>query len=120
MDTKTTLSISQARKVIFSIAEKVQRPGAYYTLTEKGRPKAVVMSAQEFENWQETLEVMQEFPDLKKDIVETESAVKSGEYKSWTTLTTLLGREGFVVAENTPKRYAVPTTTKTKRAKRVR
>lgn len=41
----------------------------YYTLTDKGRPKAVVMSAEEFESWAETLEVMRDFPNLDKDII---------------------------------------------------
>ncbi len=120
MDTKTTLSISQARKIIFDIAEEVQKPGVYYTFTEKGRPKAVIMSAQEFESWQETLEVMQEFPDLKKDIEETEKAVKSGEYRNWTTLEELLAREKSVVADKTIKKYGIPAKNKTQRAKRNR
>jgi len=77
MNTKTTLPISEARKKIFNIAKEVQKPSRYYTLTEKGIPKAVVMSANEFESLQETLEVIREFPDLDKDIKETERAVKS-------------------------------------------
>ena len=48
MDAKTTLSISEARKKIFKIAEQVQKPATHYTLTEKGKPKAVMMSAEEF------------------------------------------------------------------------
>ncbi|MEK7103068.1 MAG: type II toxin-antitoxin system Phd/YefM family antitoxin, partial [Patescibacteria group bacterium] len=94
MNHKTTLSISEARKKIFEIAEDVQKPGVYYTFTEKGRPKAVLMSAEEFESLIETLEVVQMFPDLKKDIEETEQAFKSGEYKNWITLEELLVKEG--------------------------
>ena len=87
MTTKdTTLPISQARKKIFEIAEDVQTPGRHYTLTEKGYPKAVVMSAEEYESWAETLEVIQDFPDLDKDIKALESDIKSGKYKSYTTL----------------------------------
>lgn len=76
MDTKTTLSISEARKSIFKIAEKIQKLGVYYTLTEKGKPKAVVISADEFESWQETLEVMHVFPKLEKDIEKSEREYK--------------------------------------------
>jgi prevent-host-death family protein len=50
MRTKTTLSISEARKNIFLIAEEVQKKNAYYTLTERGRPKVVMLSAERFES----------------------------------------------------------------------
>jgi len=96
MDTKTTLSISEARKKIFKIAEKVQRPATYYTLTEKGRPKIVVLSADEFESWQETFEVMRIFPKLEKDIKKAEKEYKKGHYL---TLDDLLSKEGFVLSK---------------------
>lgn len=50
MNTKTTLSITQARKNIYDIAEKVQSEEKYFTLTERGVPKVVVMSAEKFES----------------------------------------------------------------------
>lgn len=50
MNTKTTVPISEARKNIFSIASEVQNPNVYYTLTERGRPKAVLISAEKFES----------------------------------------------------------------------
>ena len=49
MKTKTTLSISDARKNIFEIIDEVQKPNVYYTLTERGKPRAVVLSAEKFE-----------------------------------------------------------------------
>ena len=96
MDTKTTLPISEARKKIFKIAEKVQKPATYYTLTEKGRPKVVVLSADEFESWQETLEVMRIFPKLGKDIERAEKQYKKGDYL---TLEKVLAKEGFVLSK---------------------
>ena len=115
MNTKTTISISEARKKIFNIAEKVQSPGVYYTLTEKGRPKAVMMSAEEFEGWVETLEVMEDFPDLKKDIKQEEQEYKKGNY---ITLEELLKKEGFVLADKGRKKYAVSSYRAKKSAKR--
>lgn len=114
MSTKTTIPITEARKRIFDIAEEVQEPGVYYTFTEKGRPKAVLMSAEEFESWVETLEATREFPDLKKDVKEAEQAFKSGEYKNWTTLEELLVREGLLIADKSRKKYGVSTKNKTK------
>ena len=100
MDTKTTLSISEARKKIFKIAKKVQRPATYYTLTEKGRPKVIVLSADEFESWQETLEVMRIFPKLEKDIEKAGKEYKRGHYL---TLEDVLSREGFVLSKKFKK-----------------
>ena len=95
MNIKTTLSISEARKGIFKIAEKVQKPSTYYTLTEKGKPKAVVMSAEEFESWQETLEVIRDFPKLDKDVKAAERDFKKRKYS---TLEEILSKEGFILA----------------------
>jgi len=116
MDTKTTLPISEARKKIFKIAEKVQKPATHYTLTEKGRPKAVIISAEEFESWQETLEVMRDFPDLEKDIKKAEREYKKGNYL---TLENVLSKEGFVLADKSKKRHVSSSSIK-KRSKRSR
>lgn len=96
MNTKTTLPISEARKKIFKIAEDVQKPSTYYTLTEKGRPKAVILSAEEFESWQETLEVSRDFPNLEKEIKMAERDYKK---KKYATLEEVLAKEGFVLAD---------------------
>lgn len=99
-----TLSITAARSKIFDLAERVQRPGTFFTLTEKGRAKAVVMSAEEFESWRETLEVKRAFPDLSKDIAAARRDYKKGDY---ITLEDLLAKEGFVLAKGANKKYAV-------------
>ena len=49
MKTKNTLSVSEGRKKIFSIINDVQKPNVYFTLTERGKPKAVILSAEKFE-----------------------------------------------------------------------
>lgn len=119
MRIKTTLSISEARKNIFTIIQEVQKIGNHYTFTEKGRPKAVMMSAEEYESWQETIETLREIPDLKKDIEETEQAHRSGEYKNWMTLENLLTKEGFLVAD-APKKYELSDKNQVSRGKRVK
>lgn len=118
MNTKTTIPITEARKKIFDISDKVQSPGIYFTLTEKGRPKVVIMSAEEFESWQETLEVMKDFPDLDKEIKEVDRAVKSGEYKNWATLDDVMGKYGYILADKGKKQYGLGNKTRKKGAKR--
>ena len=95
METKTTLPISEARKKIFKIAKEIQRRANYYTLTEKGVPKVVLLSAKEFEAWLETMEVLRDFPDLEKDIKRAETEYKKGKRF---TLEDALRKEGFVLA----------------------
>lgn len=120
MNTKTTIPITEARKNIFAIAAEVQKPGVHYVLTEKGRPKAVLMSAEEFESWQETLEVMEQFPNLKKDIEEADRDIKSGAYKNYPTLEEVMAERGFVVADKAKKKYGVDNKISKKSKKRTR
>lgn len=109
MNTKTTISISEARKRIFDIAEEVQSPHKVYTLTADGKPKAVIMSAEEYESLMETLDVMQECPDILDRLDESEKAFKTGEYKNWSTLDDLKREWGMAVkvAEKPKKKYDV-------------
>lgn len=110
-----TLSITDARSKIFTLAEKVQQPGTFFTLTENGRAKAVVMSAEEFESWRETLEVRKEFPGLNKDVEAARRDYKKGNY---ITLEDLLAKEGFVFAKGVNKKYAVSGNNTKKGSKR--
>jgi len=118
MDTKTTLPISEARKKIFKIAEMVQKPATHYTLTEKGKPKVVIMSAEEFESWQETLEVMRDFPDLDKTIKEVDRDVRTGKYKKYPTLEKVLAEYGFISADKSKIKYGVSNKVRTRGKKR--
>lgn len=120
MDQTITISITEARKKLFQIAKEVQTPGRSYVLTEKGKSKVIIMSLEEFESWKETIEVVMEFPDLKKNMEETERAIKTGEYKNWTTLEDLLGREGFVFHDKSSNKYEVSSCGKTKSRKTTR
>jgi prevent-host-death family protein len=106
MDTAHTMSITEARKHIFELTAKAQTPGVYFTLTEKGTPKAVLISAEEYESMVETIEVERIFPDLDKDISETKEALRTGEYKKWSTIADLEKKWGLPkkVAAVAPKR----------------
>lgn len=106
MNSNTTLPISEIRKRIFRITREVQRPDTYYTITEKGRPKAVIMSVEEFESWAETLEVMKDFPDIKKDIAGLEKDIKAGRYRSYISLKEILKDEGYVSSKTKTQRRA--------------
>jgi len=107
MRAKTTIPITEARKRIFDIAEEIQKPGVYYTLTEKGRPKAVFMSYDEFDSLMETLEILSD-PEVMKRIEQAEKEYKRGEYVTWEELKSELGypaRAGLTLADKGKKKY---------------
>lgn len=103
MNQKKTISLTQARQRIFEIAEKVQHPDTHYTLTEKGRPKAVIMSAEEYESLMETLEVQQDFPGLENDLKAAKEELKKRDYIQ---LEEILENHGFVIADKDKSQYA--------------
>lgn len=86
MDTRNILSISEARKKIFDITKKVQKQSTHFTLTDNGKPRAVIMSSEEFDSWVETLEVAHLFPSLKKDIAQSEKEYAKGDYVTFDQL----------------------------------
>ncbi len=101
----TTISISAARKIIFDIAENVQAPHQYYTLTENGSPKVVILSADEYESLIETLEIARLFPDLTKRIKSADTAVKTRKPKNHVSLSDL--KQSYVPTPSRQKRKKI-------------
>ncbi len=118
MNSKTTLPISEARKKIFHIAKEVQKPDIYYTITQKGRPKAVIMSAEEFESWQETMEIMSD-PELMAEIRQTKEDFEKGRMDKFTTWEEMQKQFGWKLADKPKKKY-VSSNFQKKRAKKSR
>ncbi|MEK7207968.1 MAG: type II toxin-antitoxin system prevent-host-death family antitoxin [Patescibacteria group bacterium] len=87
----TVVPISKVRQDIFRVTDAA-RDGAYITLTENGEAKAVLMSAEEFDSWRETLSVINEFPDIEKDLARARRAVKTGAHKRYTLMAPYVSR----------------------------
>ncbi len=49
---------TKARKQFFKLLSLADEPGKSYTITVDGAPKVVMMSVEDFEGWQETLEIL--------------------------------------------------------------
>jgi antitoxin YefM len=104
MSPKST-SLSDARKNIFKIANEVQKPDTHYILTENGKAKAVVMSADEYESLIETIELLSD-PKAMENIKQAEKELERGDYVTWDQLKEELGvsaTQGFVLAEKQKK-----------------
>ena len=76
MATKT-LPITEARGKLTDLVDKAANQLEEYIITVKGKPKAVLMSSEEFEGWKETNEILSD-PGLVKAIKEGEDDIKAG------------------------------------------
>lgn len=103
MNMKHIISVTEARKRLFDIVSEVVSPAVVYTLTERGAPKAVIMSATEYESWVETMEVMRDSPNILKTVREAREDWKSGAWKKWPTLDDL--KRDFVLNDKSKKTY---------------
>lgn len=70
---RTTLPASEARTNFYRILDEVGSNLRQFTISHRGKPGAVIMSVEEFEGWQETLEIMSD----KKLVRSIERARKS-------------------------------------------
>jgi len=64
-----TLSITKAREDLTTLVDNAHKKLDEYVITVNGSPAAVLMSAQEFDSWKETTEIMSD-PELMKAIKE--------------------------------------------------
>jgi prevent-host-death family protein len=116
MSMKNTISITDARKRLFDIVDEVVSPAVVYTLTERGTPKAVIMSATEYESWIETMEVLRDSPNILKSVKETRDAWKSGAWKKWPVFEGM--KDGRLIFNDKPKHvYTRPQAKRTKRTR---
>lgn len=110
MNNSRTLSITEARKKIFQIVDDVNSVNKHYTLTEKGIPKVVLMSVEEFESWKETIELLEEDPNIFKDLKKAEEEIKKGHYYTLDEVMEHLGytqKNKLFLRDKSKKKYSV-------------
>ena len=76
------ISLKEARSRFSKIVDKVDRLSDRYVVTKNGSPKAVVMSADEFESWTETLELLAN-PKAVKALERGMKEAKAGKFRSF-------------------------------------
>jgi prevent-host-death family protein len=85
-----TLPLTEARKDLSKIVDEVSNVHEHITITRQGKPAAVVMSADEFESWQETLEILAD-PKAMAAIRRAEKDIKAGRVRPWEEVRARLG-----------------------------
>ena len=78
MDIKNTISSTEARQNFADVIDKISNAGLRYTLTINGKPKVVMINAEEYDSWMETIDVLSD-PGALKRIKSGEKQIKSGE-----------------------------------------
>ena len=77
-----TLPLTEARKDLSKIVDEVAAAHEHVVITKQGKPEAVVLSADEFESWQETLEIMADKKAMAA-IRRGDADIKAGRVRSW-------------------------------------
>lgn len=77
-----TIPLKEARAKFSSLVDKADRLSERYIVTKNGTPKAVVMGADEFESWVETLELMAN-PKAVKALDQGLKEAKAGKFRSF-------------------------------------
>lgn len=71
------MTITEARKNLYALVDEAEHPGVAVAITHSGTPKVVMMSFEEYEGWQETMEIMAD-PELDKELTEAVKDMKKG------------------------------------------
>lgn len=74
---KTAITATKARQNFFKLLDQVDSPGSSVTITMDGEPRVVMMPIDDFEGWQETLEIISD-KKLLKSLKKAREDVKSG------------------------------------------
>lgn len=85
-----TLPITEARQKLTTLVDRANRVLDEYIITVKGKPAAVLMSAQEYESWKETNEILSD-ASLMRAIKEGEEDIKKGRVYDWEDVKKELG-----------------------------
>lgn len=78
----TTLTVTQAKSHFLELIRDADKRLERFVITKQGKPSAVVMNADEFDGWLETLEIMSDKRVLS-ELRQARSELKHGRGKSF-------------------------------------
>ena len=77
-----TVPISKAREELADLVDKAKNRLDEYVITVNGSPAAVIISAEEYESWKETEEILAD-KQLMKAIKQGEKEIAEGKVQDW-------------------------------------
>lgn len=78
----TTLTVTEAKAKFLKLIRDSDRRLERFIITKNGKPVAVIMNADEFEGWLETLEILSNKKALK-EIQQAKEELEKGKSKSF-------------------------------------
>lgn len=87
-----TISITKAQEEFRELVKKASKKSEKYVITLKDAPSAILMSNDEYESLQETLEILSD-PKMMKDIRRGEKEIAEGKVEDWDDVKKELGFE---------------------------
>lgn len=87
-----TLPITEARHNLTTLVNRASKRLDEFVITVNGKPAAVLMSADEYEGWQETNEILAD-KKLMRDIKQSEKEIVEGKGIPWEKAKRNLGWE---------------------------
>lgn len=85
-----TLPITEARNNLTKLVDDASKKLDEFVITVNGKPAAVLLSADEYESWKETNEILAD-KQLMEAIKEGEEDIKAGRVKDWEEVKKELG-----------------------------
>jgi prevent-host-death family protein len=85
-----TVPFSEARARLSELLDDVEQVHEHVIVTRNGRPSAVLLSAEEYEAIEETLEILSD-PDALEALREAEEDVRAGRVRPWEDIKRELG-----------------------------
>ena len=76
-DMARIVPFTDARATLSDLLDLVEREQEHVVITRKGKPVAIVMSVDEWESWEETIDVLSD-PEAMAQLAESEDDVKAG------------------------------------------
>ena len=76
-DMARIVPFTDARANLSELLDLVEREQEHVVITRKGKPVAIVMSADEWESWEETIDILSD-PEAMEALRESEEDVKAG------------------------------------------
>ena len=61
-----TLPLSEVKTKLSELIDAIERRDEVVTITRKGKPVAIILSKDEYEGWQETVDIMRDVKFIKE------------------------------------------------------
>lgn len=79
---KKTLPVTEVREKLTNLVDEVNNKFEQIVITKNGRPRALLMAVDEFDFWQETIEILSD-KKLMRDIKQAEKEYHEGKTIPW-------------------------------------